>query len=45
MRFCEVREQNMLPMLEVRTIWSTHSGPTLADGFAVALQSASGYGL
>ncbi len=36
-RFCEVREQSMLPVLEVSAVWPAHSRPTLADGFAGAL--------
>jgi DNA-binding transcriptional LysR family regulator len=36
-RFCEVREQNLLPTLEVSAIWPAYSRPTLADGFASVL--------
>jgi len=39
-RFCEVREQNALPTLEVSAIWPARSRPTLADQFAEVLSAA-----
>jgi DNA-binding transcriptional LysR family regulator len=39
-RFCEVRERQMLPMLEVSAIWPARSRPTLADDFARLLAEA-----
>lgn len=39
-RFCEVRERHLLPMLEVSAIWPARSRPTLADEFAKHLAAA-----
>lgn len=39
-RFCEVRERHLLPMLEVSAIWPARSRPTLADQFAPLLAEA-----
>lgn len=39
-RFCEVRERQMLPMLEVSAIWPARSRPTLADEFVRLLAEA-----
>jgi DNA-binding transcriptional LysR family regulator len=39
-RFCEVRERHMLPMLELSAIWPARSRPTLADGFVKLLAPA-----
>lgn len=39
-RFCEVRERQMLPMLELSAIWPARSRPTLADDFAKLLAAA-----
>jgi DNA-binding transcriptional LysR family regulator len=39
-RFCEVRERHLLPMLEVSAIWPARSRPTLADSFATLLAEA-----
>jgi len=39
-RFCEVRERQMLPMLEVSAIWPARSRPTLADAFVRLLAEA-----
>ena len=39
-RFCEVRERHLLPMLEVSAIWPARSRPTLADRFAKHLADA-----
>ena len=36
-RFCEVRERHMLPMLELSAIWPARSRPTLADAFVKLL--------
>jgi DNA-binding transcriptional LysR family regulator len=40
-RFCEVRERHMLPMLEVSAIWPARSRPTLSDDFARLLAEAA----
>ena len=40
-RFCEVRERQMLPMLEVSAIWPARSKPTLADDFARLLAESA----
>lgn len=40
-RFCEVRERQQLPMLEVSAIWPARSRSTLADSFVQALADAS----
>jgi DNA-binding transcriptional LysR family regulator len=39
-RFCEVRERNVLPMLEVSAMWPARSRPTLADEFALHVAAA-----
>jgi DNA-binding transcriptional LysR family regulator len=36
-RFCEIRERNALPMLEISAMWPARSRPTLADGFVKLL--------
>lgn len=38
--FCEVRERQMLPMLELSAIWPARSRPSLADDFAKQLAVA-----
>jgi DNA-binding transcriptional LysR family regulator len=40
-RYCEVRERNLLPQLELNAIWPARSRPTLADAFADALSATS----
>jgi DNA-binding transcriptional LysR family regulator len=40
-RFCEVRERQMLPMLEISAIWPVRSRPTLADTFVRLLAEAA----
>jgi len=40
-RFCEVREHEMLPMLEVSAIWPARSRPTLADAFVRVMAEAA----
>jgi DNA-binding transcriptional LysR family regulator len=39
-RFCEIRERNLLPMLEISAMWPARSRPTLADEFVEVLAEA-----
>jgi DNA-binding transcriptional LysR family regulator len=39
-RFCEIRERQSLPMLEISAMWPARSRPTLADEFVQLLADA-----
>jgi DNA-binding transcriptional LysR family regulator len=40
-RYCEIREQHLLPVLQLSAVWQARSRPSLADHFARTLHSAS----
>ena len=40
-RYCEIREQHLLPVLQLSAVWRARSRPSLADHFARTLHSAS----
>lgn len=40
-RYCQVREQNLLPTLQLSAVWHARSKPTIVDRFAKVLKAAS----
>ncbi|HYF17437.1 MAG TPA: LysR substrate-binding domain-containing protein [Ramlibacter sp.] len=40
-RYCQVREKNLLPSLQLSAVWPARSKPTIVDRFAKVLKSAS----
>lgn len=40
-RYCEIREQNLLPSLQLSAVWRARSKPTVVDHFAKVLRTAS----
>lgn len=40
-RYCEVREKNLLPVLQLSAVWPARSKPTIVDRFANVLRAAS----
>lgn len=40
-RYCEIREKNLLPVLQLSAVWPARSKPTIVDRFAKVLRAAS----
>jgi DNA-binding transcriptional LysR family regulator len=40
-RYCQVRERNLLPSLQLSVVWPARSKPTIVDRFAKVLRAAS----
>jgi DNA-binding transcriptional LysR family regulator len=40
-RYCEVREKQLLPQLQLSAVWQASSRPTLIDRFARVLKASS----